>query len=207
MLRIVSIHDPLSIEKALTVLREEGTIIYPTETCYGLGCDARSAKAVENVFKIKVRESGKPVLVLVHDVSVAMRYVEWNETIDELARTYWPGPLTIVANIQPRYRAELAPGVIGSDDTLAFRVTNHPYAVACAKNLNAPLVSTSANISSYANPYDIRYITEMFDGQEHVPDLIIDAGNLAHHSPSTVVRVGEDGSKIILRQGEIILND
>ncbi|MBP9732595.1 MAG: Sua5/YciO/YrdC/YwlC family protein, partial [Candidatus Magasanikbacteria bacterium] len=98
-----------------------------------------------------------------------------------------------------------APGVVGEGGTIAFRVTNHPFAAALARSLGAPIVSTSANISSYSNPYDIEYITSMFDGREYVPDLIIDAGNLPHHSPSTIVKVEADGTKIILRQGEIII--
>ncbi len=206
MLHAVSITDSVALDRALEALNNGSTLIYPTETCYGLGCDARNSAAVDRIFKIKVREPNKSVLVLVHDISIIMKYVEWNETIDELARTYWPGPLTIVASLNTSYMDELAPGVVGEDDTLAFRVTNHPFAASLARSLGAPIVSTSANISSYSNPYDIHYITSMFDGREYVPDLIVDAGNLPHHSPSTIVKVEVDGSKTILRQGEIVLN-
>lgn len=205
MLHTVSITDSEALDRALEALNSGSTLIYPTETCYGLGCDARNNAAVERIFKIKVREPSKSVLVLVHDISIIMKYVEWNETIDELARTYWPGPLTIVAPLNTLYMDELAPGVVGEDNTLAFRVTNHPFAASLARSLGAPIVSTSANISSYSNPYDIDYVIGMFDGREYVPDLIVDAGNLPHHSPSTIVKVEVDGSKTILRQGEIII--
>ncbi len=205
MLHTVSITEPEALDQALKALYSGSTLIYPTETCYGLGCDARNSAAVDRIFKIKVREPGKAVLVLVHDISIIMKYVEWNETIDELARTYWPGPLTIIAPLKTSALSELATGVVGEDSTLAFRVTSHPFAASLAQSLKAPIVSTSANISSYSNPYDIHYITSMFDGREYVPDLIVDAGNLPHHSPSTIVKVEVDGSKTILRQGEIII--
>ena len=205
MLKTISIDDPKAFDTALEALNTGSTLIYPTETCYGLGCDARNTMAVERIFKIKVREPHKPVLVIVQDISVIMKYVEWNETIDELARTYWPGPLTIVASLKTSDVPELAEGVVGADNTLAFRVTSHPFVASLAGSLGAPIVSTSANISSYANPYDIEYITSMFDGHEYTPDLIIDAGNLPHHSPSTIVKVEVDGTKTIMRQGEIII--
>lgn len=207
MLNTISIDAPEAKDKALQVLREGGTLVYPTETCYGLGCSALNAEAVEKVFNIKVRAKDKPVLVIAHDVSVLMKYVEWNEEIEELARTYWPGPLTIVAPVKVDGDFMLAKGVIGENHTAAFRVTSHPFAASLAKELGGPIVSTSANIASYANPYDIEYIVQMFGGKEYTPDLIIDAGNLPHHSPSTIVRVEGDGTKTILRQGEIILED
>lgn len=205
MIKVLSIEDSSAFEQALEILKNKGTLIYPTETCYGLGCDSEDESAVERIFKIKVREPGKPVLVIANDMSVFLKYVEWNETIDQLARTYWPGPLTIVAPLKYDTREGLATGVVGSDHMIAFRVTSHPFVAKLASTLGRPIVSTSANISSYANPYDIDYIVNMFEGREHAPDLIIDAGNLPHHSPSTIVKVEVDGTKTILRQGEIII--
>ncbi len=202
----ISINDPGAFEKALEVIQQGGVVVYPTETCYGIGCDAENATAVERLFRIKARESDKPVLVIAHDMSVFLKYVEWNPTIDELARTFWPGPLTIVAPLKIHTESTLASGVVGYDHTLAFRVTSHPFAAKLTEALGRPIVSTSANISSFPNPYDIQYVMSMFSGRDVEPDLIIDAGDLVRRSPSTIIRVDVNGEKTILRQGEIIIN-
>lgn len=205
MIPTIPYADPTVFDRAYYVLQKGGTLIYPTETCYGLGCDSRNDTAVAQVFSIKERDPGKPVLIIAHSVAVLREYVEWNEIIERLAETYWPGPLTIISTIKNNSPFKLAKGVIGSDDTVAFRVTSHPFAARLTEMLGAPIVSTSANISSHANPYDIEYMRSSFEGREQIPDLIIDAGNLPHHSPSTIVKILHDGSVEIVRQGEIIL--
>ncbi len=205
MIQRIPLHNPSTLDHALQIVEKGGVIVYPTETCYGLGCDATNNAAVEHIFKIKQREPGKPVLVIAHDISVFLKYVEWNETIDHLARIYWPGPLTIVAPLKEK-ATELAAGVIGSDNTIAFRVTSHPFAASLVQKLGRPIVSTSANLSSYPNPYDVGYIVSMFEGGQYTPDLVIDAGDLPHHSASTIVRVEANGEKVIVRQGEITID-
>jgi len=190
------------IEDIVARLKNGETLVYPTETCYGIGCDATNQTAVDRIFQIKQRQRDKPVLVLMADEAMAMEYVEWNPMIEGLALRYWPGPLTIVAPVKFDYT--LARGVVGSRDMIAFRVTDHPLAHALAEGLGRPIVSTSANISAEESPYDIASICAMFDGQEYRPDSMIDAGTLPHHSPSTVVRVA-DGRLEILRQGEIVV--
>lgn len=204
-MKILPIEAPTACDEALETLKNHGTLIYPTETCYGLGCDVADEEAVDRIFKIKEREIGKSVLMIAHDISLFLNYIEWNETVDELARTYWPGALTIVAQLKNNMSSRLASGVIGSDQTIAFRVTSHPLVRKLTEALGRPMVSTSANLSAYPNPYDIDSIVKMFDGRECMPDLIIDAGDLPHHKPSTIVKVEIDGSKTILRQGEIVI--
>ncbi len=206
MIKTIPITESIAFEEALTVLRDKGTLIYPTETCYGLGCDARDEAAVNRIFEIKEREKDKSVLIIAHDMSVLLQYIEWNSVIDNLARTYWPGALTIVASTKINNGTNLASGVLGSDHTIAFRVTSHPFASKLARELGAPIVSTSANISSLASPYDIAYIREMFEGKTATPDLIVDAGDLPHCSPSTIVRVDSDGTLTVLRQGDLVVN-
>ncbi len=192
----------IDIAQIVGELKEGKTIVYPTETCYGLGCDATNAEAVEKIFAIKKRQSDKAVLVLVPDVEMVMQYVDWNEQLEELSQKYWPGPLTVVTKVKEN--TALPKGVLSSDNTLAFRVTEHPFAKELAEFLGKPLVSTSANISSHASPYDIESVLKMFENTDNQPDVIIDAGTLPHRSPSTIVRV-ENGELSVLRQGEIVV--
>jgi len=194
--------DALAASEIVTQLQKGKTMVYPTETCYGIGCDARNQAAVEKIFTIKKRDPSKPVLVIAHDPSVMMNYVEWDETLDEIAEKYWPGPLTIVA--RTKKDCGLARGVIAEDNTIAFRITSHSLASSIAEELGGPIVSTSANIAGMEAPYDVARVQEMFGNEEHQPDIVIDGGELPNKSPSTIVKI-TDGSITIIRQGEIII--
>lgn len=194
----------LDIQSVIQQLLAGKTFVYPTETCYGLGCDATNQSAVDAIFQIKHRQKDKPVLVLMADIAMAMEYVEWNETIQSLAETYWPGPLTIVA--MPRDVSQFARGIAGPLGMVAFRVTSHPLAQSLVCALGRPLVSTSANIAAQESPYDIADVLSMFEGQEFQPDSILDSGVLPHEIPSTIVRVNTDETLDILRQGEIVIH-
>lgn len=205
-MEIIKLED-LSIDEIVESLLAGKTIVYPTETCYGLGCDATNEVAVDKIFDIKKRQKEKPLLVVMPDVGMAMEYIEWNGSLERLAGMYWPGPLTVVAELDPDSEAApLASGVVGPDGTLAFRVTGHPTSYELAASLSRPLVSTSANIAAAASAYDIESVLAMFQDEAIQPDIIIDAGELVHKSPSTIVRVG-GGQIEVLRQGEIIVED
>jgi L-threonylcarbamoyladenylate synthase len=201
-MEVIKIQD-ISISQIIDALKKGKVIVYPTETCYGLGCDATNSQAVDKLFEIKKRQKEKAVLVLVSDVSVIEDYVKWTPKLEELKRKYWPGPLTVVTKI--KNRGNLSDGTIDKDNTIAFRITDHYFAHALCKELGRPLVSTSANITSHDSPYNVESILEMFEGKEKQPDIIIDSGTLPHKSPSTIIRV--KGNEIeLLRQGELILN-
>ena len=202
-MKVISQSD-CAIGDVVQSLRDGQTLVYPTETCYGLGCDATNTAAVERVFAIKKRQKNKPVLVLMARVAMAIEYIAWNPTIERLAHRYWPGALTIVA--PPKDLADFAPGVLGPRGMVAFRVTSHPLAQELCAGLNRPLVSTSANIASLESPYDIKDVLAMFSHAEHQPDMVIDAGSLPHESPSTIVRVVGETIEV-LRQGEVVIRD
>ncbi len=183
-------------------LKQGKTLVYPTETVYGLGCDATNQSAVDKIFEIKKRQQDKSVLVLVPSVAMAMSYVEWNEKLEEISGKYWPGPLTVVMRAKPD--CGLAGGVVAEDGTVAFRVTGHALCAEISEALNRPLVSTSANISSHKSPSDIKDVLETFANAEDKPDMVIDAGGLPHISPSTVIKI-ENGEVVVLRQGELVV--
>jgi L-threonylcarbamoyladenylate synthase len=190
-------------KEIVEALKEGQTIVYPTETCYGLGCEATNQASVDQIFSIKQRQTDKPLLVVMPSIEMARDYVIWTETIDTLATTYWPGPMTVVATAKPG--TGLAKGVIADDGTVAFRITDYPVAVELSTALGVPLVSTSANISAQESPYDIASVHAMFQHATPQPDIIIDAGVLPHAAPSTIVKV-IDTSIEILRQGERIVS-
>ena len=194
--------DNIDLSSVVEGLKKGKTVVYPTETCYGLGCDASNQDSVDKVFKIKQRQLDKPLLMIVPDEKMAMEYIEWNEKIAGLCQKYLPGPLTIVARaIEGR---GLAKGVLAEDGTAAFRIIDHPFASELTDKFGKPLVSTSANISSHESPYSMESVVEMFENQEYQPDIIIDAGELLSKNLSTVVKV-EDGRIEVLRQGGLVV--
>ncbi|MBI2436449.1 MAG: threonylcarbamoyl-AMP synthase [Candidatus Magasanikbacteria bacterium] len=197
-------YDSLNIPYIVDSLKQGKTIVYPTETCYGLGCDATNREAVEKIFEIKHRQKDKSVLVVASDPSIMMEYIEWTPVLEKIAERYWPGPLTVVVCAKNGY--DLPVGVKAADDgTIAFRITDHPLASQLSKELGKPIVSTSANLASYKSPYDSALVRAMFDTSIPQPDIIIDAGKLVEHAPSTVIRLGRDGEFHVLRQGEVIV--
>jgi len=185
-------------EKIIKELQAGKIIVYPTETCYGIGCRADSSSAVDKLFAIKKRDEDKPVLVLVEDKQAAKKYINWNPRLEKLASTFWPGPLTVVAKVKDSI--DLSDKVV-SDQTLAIRVSPHKFAQDITKSVDFPLVSTSANISGLDSPYSIAEVEEMYKDKELQPDILIDGGSLDPTPPSTIVdTVGE---LEIIREGSI----
>jgi L-threonylcarbamoyladenylate synthase len=187
-------------------IKEGQTLIFPTETSYGLGCDPGNQVAVASVFKIKGRPSDKPLLVVVPTITMAQRYLVWNEALERISKKYWPGPLTVVG----RYRSSsensgvssLVPGVVAVNGTVAVRVTADPWLQELLSVLAAPLVATSGNLSGGGEQYDPVEIKRLFLGQSAEPDYLVDAGILAKNAPTTIVSVVNDRLEI-LRQGVI----
>ncbi len=195
--------EDIDINEIASELRNGAVIVYPTETCYGLGCDATNEVAVQKIFDIKKRQKDKPVLVVVPDIDMIMQHIEWSPTLETIANRYWPGALTAVVDLVPEH--PFVSGVFGSDNTIAFRVTAHSLAAELSEQLGKPLVSTSANIAAQESAYDAESILNMFQDEENQPDIFIDAGTLPHQSPSTIIKI-EHGEMIVLRQGEVIVN-
>lgn len=193
--------EKIDIHDIVDRLNKGETILYPTETCYGLGCDAYNQESVTKIFKIKERDPNKPVLMLVHDVASIKPYLDWTSTMENLAQQYWPGPLTLVVRLKNNNHM-FAPGVVGENQTIAFRVTSHAFARSLCVGLGKPLVSTSANIAAMGESYDPQGMIVMFRDHEPQPGILIDAGVLPKTQPSTIVRV--DGDVVtVLRQGGI----
>ncbi len=144
------------INKALTELYEGRIILYPTDTIWGLGCDATNKEAVERIFKIKKRSDNKSMLVLIENINMLTQYIKdvpdiaW-ELIDVSDK-----PLTI---IYPGAR-NLAPNLIGEDGSVGIRIVKDPFCQELIRRFRKPLVSTSANISDSPSPSIFGEITE-----------------------------------------------
>ena len=142
------------IKKSLKVLKEGGVIIYPTDTIWGIGCDATNEKAVDRVFQIKRRSESKSLIVLVNNWDMLKQYVK---QVPDKVSCILKGsskPTTVIYN----YPQGLADNLIAADNTVAIRIVNDEFCQKLIKKLNKPIVSTSANYSNAKAPnsfYDI----------------------------------------------------
>lgn len=180
------------------VLESGGIVIYPTETCYGIGVDATNSEAVKKLLRYKGERRGKPISVAVNSTEMAKDYVEFNPQAENLFKNFLPGPITVVANGKHKVDSHLE----SEDGKLGIRFPNHELVLQIIKTFGKPITSTSANISNGKTPYEIQkdILNRIPDSKKELIDLIIDAGHLPHHLPSTIVDTTLNSPKI-LRQG------
>lgn len=195
---------PENVLEITGLLSAGKTLIFPTETTYGLGCDATNQQAVDRIFAIKGRPSDKPLLIVVPTVAEAEKYIVSHAVFNDLANTYWPGALTIVGEYKNDPAFQLAQGVVSKDRTVAVRVTAHPWLGLLAKSFGRPIVATSANLAGAGEIYDPATFATMFESQTDQPDAIVDSGLLPVEPPTTIVSV-VGGKQEILRQGSLKL--
>lgn len=177
------------VSDAVQVLRRDGLIVYPTETVYGLGADALSEYAVHRVYEVKARPMGKPMSVAVSDEDMIAAIAHVSDAAWEFIRTFLPGPVTVVLPVKSCLPAVLS----GGTGTIGIRMPDHAVTREIIDELDAPITSTSANLSGTPAP--------LSKEQVNVPyDLFIEGGNLSG-TPSTVVDLE---SRQILRPGENI---
>jgi len=189
------------VKEAVKVLSGGGLIVYPTETCYGVGVDATNPNAVEKLFKYKARREGKPISIAVSDIDMANKYVDINDIARSIYENYLPGPITVVS----KGLNKVANGVQSEYGTLGVRMPDFSLILDLVRTYGKPITATSANMSYRPRPYSIKQLLkDLPDKQETLIDLIIDAGELPYSEPSTVVDTTMN-SLNIMREGKNLL--
>jgi L-threonylcarbamoyladenylate synthase len=189
--------DGRTLAAAATALAQGRLVVFPTETVYGLGGDARNDQAVARIFAAKGRPRFNPLIVHVHELPAAQALAGFNPIASILAEAFWPGPLTLVL---PRARgAPVSLLASAGLDTLALRVPKHPVARALLEAFGGPLAAPSANPSGRLSP------TRAPDVAPLGPDVwaVLDGGDCGVGLESTIVGFGRDGAPEILRPGGI----
>ncbi len=188
--------EPRILDEIAAVLRSGGVMAYPTDTFYGLGADAFSAAAVEKIYSLKQRDPGKPLSIVVADPAQARHAArDLPPLLEILARTFWPGPLTLVLNAAPVFPAEL----LGPGGTIALRVPAVAWLRDLLRLTGFPITATSANLSGEGEVDDGGEVRRLFDGRI---DLIVDGGRTPGGEPSTIVDLTA-GAPRLLRPGAI----
>lgn len=182
------------IKETVRVLQAGGTILYPTDTIWGIGCDATNAKAVEKVYGIKERLSEKSLIILVSDLEALKNYVE---SIPELARDMMDSitdPLTI---IYPGAR-NLAPNVAAKDGSVGIRIPKDAFCQELLKAFGKPITSTSANLSGAPSPVSFSKVSPVIiKAVDHV--VPFGETGIRMPRPSTIIRIDPGGNIQIIR--------
>ena len=182
------------LNNALKVLRSGGVILYPTDTVWGIGCDATNEKAVDKVYRIKRRAESKALITLVADLAVLERTVDGIPEVAYELIEYSEKPLTIIYD----KAIGVAPNLPAEDGSLAVRLTREAFSAALCRELRRPLVSTSANISGEGAPVNFNEIsTEILEAVDYVCHTGRATTTLA--KPSTIMRLKANGEFSIIR--------
>lgn len=184
------------INKALEVLRNGGTFLYPTDTIWGIGCDATDENAVKKIYNIKQREDNKSMIILVDEISRIDRYIdEVPEVVFQLLE-FAEKPLTVILE-GAQY---LAQNVINKQDqSVGIRVVNDPFCKELIKRFRKPIVSTSANISGQPSPANFDEITsDVKDAVDYIVEHRQDDYTKA--KPSGIILVRKDSTFKIIRE-------
>lgn len=188
------------VAEAVKVLKAGGTVIYPTETVYGIGVIATHSQAVAKVLAYKTRREGKPLSIAVTDANMASQFVEINDQAKNIYERFLPGPVTVVS----KDLGKVAPGVASEFGTLGIRISSHPLVQALVASLNQPITATSANASGKKRPYTLGDIFSRLSAKQlSLIDLAIDAGTLPPKQPSTVIDTTLS-TPLVMRQGELL---
>lgn len=183
-----------AINKCLTILRQGGLILYPTDTVWGIGCDATNELAVARIYALKKRPDAKALICLVADVPMLERYIREVPDLAYDIIDFSVKPTTIVYD-DPR---GVAPNLIAEDDTLAIRVASDPFCRQLIKAFKKPLVSTSANLAGDPTPASYSEISgEILKGVDYTVPL---RRHEKKATPSAIIRLGTDGSVKVIRE-------
>lgn len=182
------------IDEIVDYFKNGKVVVYPTDTIYGIGCDATNIKAIRKVFKLKQRSKSKALLILVKSWCMLKKYCYVSQKQDKYLRALWPGPVSAILKKRDILPSELTGGL----ESAAARMPDDEFLISIIKKLDKPIVSTSLNISGEKPVLDLNNIDKLF--KDIKPDLIVDAGNLKKKKPSKIIDMQDINNIKIIRK-------
>lgn len=181
------------IKNAIETLKQGGLILYPTDTVWGIGCDANNQEAVSKIYALKQREETKAMICLVADDRMLKKYVKKVPQVAQNIFDVAENPITIIYdNAQ-----NLAQNLIGADKTIAIRIPDDEFCYQLSRKLNAAIVSTSANISGAPTPKSYKEISrDILKGVDYIVNLQKDK---IMAKPSSIIKLSGDGVVKVIR--------
>jgi L-threonylcarbamoyladenylate synthase len=188
--------DAAAVDEIVRLLNTGGVIAYPTETFYGLGCDAQNEQAVEKIYQIKGRSFTVPLPVIVGNINNALMLIrDIPPTGRILMSTFWPGPLTLVFHASK----EVLPRLTANTGKIGLRISRHPLATLIADKLGRPITATSANLTGAPESVSASQVVETLGSRL---DAVIDAGQTPGGKGSTIIDM-TTSPPTLLREGVI----
>jgi len=182
------------INNAIEVLKRGGIILYPTDTVWGIGCDATHPDAIKKVYELKRRADAKSLICLVHDFKMLNQFVEDIPEVAYDILKYAAKPTTIIYDDPIR----IAENLIADDNSLAFRVVQDDFCKRLIKKFRFPIVATSANISGEKTPGSFKEISaEILEGVDYVVNL---HKSKKSAKPSAIIKLQNNGNVKVIRQ-------
>lgn len=195
-----------TLDETLSVLRKGGVILYPTDTVWGLGCDATDPEAVAKIYRIKARSDSKSLVLLASDMDMIARFVrevpemavQLVEVNDKPMTIIYPGAMA-AAEGEPADRHLLAHNVVAEDGSVGIRIPMMDFCVELVRRLGRPLVSTSANISGEPTPRNFSEVSEPIrKAVDYTVDPALESG--ATGQSSSIIKIGLDSTVQIIRK-------
>ena len=189
--------SPYSVNKAVTILNNDGVVALKTETVYGIACNANSIFSIENVYNLKKRPLFNPLIIHVSNLEMANKIAIFSDISKKIAKHFWPGPLTLIL---PRKRNRLIKDfAVAGLETIALRIPNSEVFQKVLKKFKKPIAAPSANPSGYISSTNARHVSESFGKRI---ELKIDSGNSHLGLESTILDMSKK-KFLITRQGII----
>jgi len=181
-----------TVEIAARILKNGGVIAAPTDTVYGLVADATNESAIKKIYAIKKRVPGKPLPLFVKNMAMAKKLAAISQNQQRILEEKWPGKVTAVLKRKNGLKIYGA-----AADTIALRIPFYHFINSLLETLDSPLAGTSANISGKPASAKIDDIISQFTGSCPLPDIFINAGDLADSKPSTIIDMTKTETKTI----------
>ncbi|WP_423147720.1 L-threonylcarbamoyladenylate synthase [Rubrolithibacter danxiaensis] len=183
------------IDNTLKVLQSGGIILYPTDTIWGIGCDATNEEAINRIFELKGRDASKSLITLLDSENKLESYVKEVPPIAYDLIEYAENPLTIIYS----NAKNLAPNAIHLDGSIGIRIVKHDFCKQLIQRFRKPIISTSANISGQKSPTNFAEIdAKILSGVDYVVN--IDQDDLTEKKASTILKLEVDGSFVFIRR-------
>lgn len=188
------------IKIAAETIINGGLVAFPTETVYGLGGDGTNPEAARKIYTAKGRPSDNPLIIHIAKPEDAEEYTYTSEVYYKLAERFMPGPLTVVM----RAKNSVPPETRGGLSTVAVRCPSNPIARRLIELSGRPIAAPSANLSGSPSPTDARHVIDDMQGRI---DMILDGGQCDIGLESTIVKLEDNGSLMLLRPGKITVDE
>ncbi len=196
------ITHPNLIPIAVDHFQKGAIVVFPTETCYGIGTIGLKSneRSIEKIFKIKSRPFNKPLSLLITK-DMINRYIKTTSEVHRILKKIWPNHVTIILNCTTEASQKLSPLInMNNPQKHAFRVPNHQLLLKIIEKVDSPIIGTSANKSGSTPKYDLSSIFKEINPNEI--QLWIDGGKLPEIPPSSVIDLSNPHKPILLRQGQ-----